>query len=77
MAIMTTEELLIFRISNEIRGLKLKTKDLTEVDVRGRLDRLKKINPGMALDLENQYMDILNRRSDDNFLTAKKPLKKR
>ena len=74
---MTTEELLIFRISNEIRALKLKTKDLTEVDVRGRLDRLKKLNPGMALDLENQYMDVLNRRNDDNFLTAKKTLKKR
>jgi hypothetical protein len=73
----TTEELLIFRIENEIRSLKLRTKDFDEVDVRGRLDRLKKINPGMALDLENQYMDILNRRSDDNFLTAKKPLKKR
>ena len=74
---MTTEELLIFRIQNEIRALKLKTKDLTEVDVRGRLERLKKLNPGMALDLENQYMDVLNRRNDDHFLTAKKPIKKR
>ena len=77
MATMTTEELLIFRIQNEIRALKLKTKDLTEVDVRGRLERLKKLNPGMALDLENQYMDVLNRRNDDHFLTAKKPIKKR
>jgi hypothetical protein len=77
MATMTTEELLIFRIQNEIRALKLKTKDLTQVDVRGRLERLKKLNPGMALDLENQYMDVLNRRNDDHFLTAKKTIKKR
>ena len=74
---MTSEELLIFRIQNEIRALKLKTKDLTEVNVRGRLDKLKKLNPGMAEDLENQYLQVLNRIDDDKFLTAKKPLKKR
>lgn len=74
---MTSEELQIFRIQNEIRSLKMKTKNIDEVDIRGRLDRLKKTNPGMADELENQYMNVLNRRNDDNFLTAKKPLKRK
>ena len=77
MANMTSEELQIFRIQNEIRSLKMKTKNLDEVDIRGRLDRLKKTNAGMADELENQYMQVLNRRNDDQFLTAKKALKKR
>ena len=74
---MTSEELQIFRIQNEIRSLKMKTKTLNEVDIRGRLDRLKKSNLGMADELENQYMQVLNRRNDDQFLTAKKDLKKK
>lgn len=73
----TSEELQIFRIQNEIRSIKMKTKNLDEVDIRGRLDRLKKLNPGMADELENQYMQVLNRRNDDHFLSAKKPIKKR
>ena len=77
MANMTSEELQIFRIQNEIRSLKMKTKTFDEVDIRGRLDRLKKTNSGMADELENQYMNVLNRRNDDNFLTAKKPLKRK
>ena len=74
---MTSEELQIFRIQNEIRSLKMKTKNLDEVDIRGRLDRLKKTNVGMADELENQYMQVLNRRNDDQYLTAKKEFKKR
>ena len=74
---MTSEELQIFRIQNEIRSLKMKTKNLDEVDIRGRLDRLKKTNVGMADELENQYMQVLNRRNDDQYLTAKKDLKKK
>ena len=77
MANMTSEELQIFRIQNEIRSLKMKTKNLDEVDIRGRLDRLKKTNVGMADELENQYMQVLNRRNDDQYLTAKKEFKKR
>jgi hypothetical protein len=77
MANMTSEELQIFRIQNEIRSLKMKTKTFDEVDIRGRLDRLKKTNPGMADELENQYMQVLNRRNDDQYLTAKKEHKKR
>ncbi len=74
---MGAEELLIFRIQNEIRSLKLKTKTLEQVSIRERLVRLKKTNPNMADDLENQYMQVLNRRNDDQFLTAKQPLKRK
>jgi hypothetical protein len=74
---MGAEELLIFRIQNEIRSLKLKTKTLEQVSIRERLVRLKKTNPNMAEELENQYMNILNRRNDDQFLTAKQPLKRK
>lgn len=74
---MGAEELLIFRIQNEIRSLKLKTKTLEQVTIRERLVRLKKTNPNMAEDLENQYINVLNRRNDDNFLTAKQPLKRK
>lgn len=74
---MGAEELLIFRIQNEIRSLKLKTKTLEQVTIRERLVRLKKTNPNMTEDLENQYMQVLNRRNDDNFLTEKQPLKRK
>jgi hypothetical protein len=74
---MGAEELLIFRIQNEIRSLKMKTKTLEQVSIRERLVRLKKTNPNMAEDLENQYMNVLNRRNDDQFLTAKQPLKRK
>ena len=74
---MSSEELLIFRIENELRSLKLKTKTLDEVSIRERLERLKKTNPNMADELETQYMNVLNRRNDDQFLTAKKPLRKK
>ena len=74
---MGSEELLIFRIQNEIRSLKLKTKTLEQVTIRERLVRLNKTNPNMAEELENQYMNVLNRRNDDQFLTAKQPLKRK
>ena len=73
---MTSEELQIFRIQNELRSLKMKTKTLDEVDIRGRIERLRKTNAGMADELENQYMNVLNRRNDDKFLTTKKLFKK-
>jgi hypothetical protein len=74
---MGAEELLIFRIQNEIRSLKLKTKTLEETTIRERLVRLNKINPNMADELESQYLQVLNRRNDDQYLTAKKPLRKK
>ena len=74
---MGAEELLIFRIQNELRSLKMKTKTLDEVSIRERLERLKRTNPNMADELETQYMNVLNRRNDDQFLTAKKTLRKK
>lgn len=74
---MSSEELLIFRIENELRSLKMKTKTLDEVSIRERLERLKRTNPNMADELETQYMHVLNRRNDDQYLTAKKPLRKK
>jgi hypothetical protein len=74
---MGTEELLIFRIQNEIRALKLKTKTPEEVSIRERLIRLSKTNPNMADDLETQFLNVLARRSNDKYLTEKKPLRKK
>ena len=73
---MSTEELLIFRIENEIRALKLKTKTLEEVSIRERLIRLNKTNPNMADDLEKQYLQVLERRSNE-YLTGKQPFRKK
>jgi DNA-binding TFAR19-related protein (PDSD5 family) len=55
----------------------MKTKTLDEVSIRERLERLKRTNPNMADELETQYMHVLNRRNDDQYLTAKKPLRKK
>ena len=74
---MGAEELLIFRIQNELRSLKLKTKTLEEVSVRERLVRLRKTNPNMADELENQFMNVLNRRNEDQFLSSKNPQRKK
>ena len=73
---MGTEELLIFRIQNEIRSLKLKTKTLEQVTIRERLIRLAKTNPNMAEELETQFMNVLNRRNNDKNET-KQPLRKK
>jgi hypothetical protein len=73
---MGTEELLIFRIQNEIRSLKLKTKTLEQVTIRERLIRLAKTNPNMAEELDNQFMNVLNRRNNDQNET-KQPLRKK
>ena len=73
---MGSEELLIFRIQNEIRSLKLKTKTLEQVTIRERLIRLAKTNPNMAEELDNQFMNVLNRRNNDQNET-KQPLRKK
>jgi hypothetical protein len=54
---LTTEELLIQRISNNIRGLKLGTKTIEQVktDTENRLVRLRKTNPNMADELELNF----------------------
>jgi hypothetical protein len=68
---MGVEELLITRIENDLRGLRLKTKTFEQVDVRPKLIRLKKTNPDMADELEQKYLRLISR-GEDNFLSAKK-----
>ena len=57
---MGTEELLITRIENGLRGLRLKTKTFEQVDIRPKLIRLKKTNPNMADELEQKYLRLIN-----------------
>ena len=55
---MSTEELLIHRINNNLRGLRMGTKTLEQVqlDTETRLSRLRKTNPNMADELELQFI---------------------
>lgn len=59
---MTIEELLIFRIENDLRGLRTKRKTFADinVDMNKRLNRLKNINPNMADELESKYLKQCN-----------------
>jgi hypothetical protein len=58
---MGAEELLITRIENDLRGLRLKTKTIDEVDVISRLERLKKTNLEMAEELEQKYLRLITK----------------
>ena len=55
---MSTEELLIHRINNNLRSLRMGTKTLEQVqlDTETRLSRLRKTNPNMADELELQFI---------------------
>jgi hypothetical protein len=55
---MSTEEIQIQRIENNLRGLRMGTKKLEDVkaDIETRLGRLKKMNPNMADDLELKFI---------------------
>ena len=53
---MGTEELLIHRIENDLRKLRLKSKPISSIDINNRIVRLKKLNPNMAEELENKYI---------------------
>ena len=68
---MGTEELLITRIENGLRGLRLKTKTFEEVDIRPKLIRLKKTNPDMADELEQKYLRLISQ-GEDKYLSSKK-----
>jgi hypothetical protein len=64
---MGIEETLIRNIENDIRSLRLKTKTLNELTVYSRLERLKKINSGMAEELEISLFKVLEVR-DKNLI---------
>lgn len=68
---MGTEELLITRIENDLRGLRLKTKTFDQVEVRPKLIRLKKTNPNMADELEQKYLRLISQ-NEDKYLSSKK-----
>ena len=68
---MGTEELLITRIENGLRGLRLNTKTIEQVDIRPKLIRLKKTNPNMADELEQKYLRLISR-GEDKYLSSKK-----
>jgi hypothetical protein len=59
---MGVEELLIMRIENDLRALRLKTKsqDTVAETIKPRFVRLKKINPELAYDLENKYDRLIS-----------------
>lgn len=59
---MSIEELLIFRIENDLRALRGKRKTFADinVDMNKRLNNLKRINPNMADDLESKYLKQCN-----------------
>lgn len=56
---MSTEDLLIQRIENNLRGLRMGTKTLDQVkeDTESRLVRLRKTNPNMADELEFKFYE--------------------
>ena len=54
------EDLLIKQIENGIRAIRLGTKRPQEVEVNNKLERLTKLNEGMANDLSNKYIAIIN-----------------
>lgn len=68
---MGTEELLITRIENGLRGLRLNTKTIEQVDIRPKLIRLKKTNPNMADELEQKYLRLISQ-GEDKYLSSKK-----
>lgn len=51
----TCEEIYIDRIEGAIRGLKLKTKTLEQIDVTDQFRRLKPLNPMMYEDLKEKF----------------------
>ena len=64
---MGTEELLIHRIENDLRKLRLKSKPISSIDINNRIVRLKKLNPNMAEELENKYIKQCNINTDYKY----------
>ena len=56
---MGTEELLIFRIENDLRKLKNKKAIVNDLQIKARLQRLENINKPMFEELEKQLNNII------------------
>lgn len=61
------EELLIKQIENGIRAIRLGSKEPKDVQVNDKLERLTKLNEGIANDLSNKYIAIINDFSKRNI----------
>ncbi len=57
---MGTEELLIFRIENDLRKLKNNTAKIENLDIKARLKRLESINKPMFEDLNDKLDKLIN-----------------
>lgn len=62
---MGTEQLLITRIENGLRGLRLKTKTIEEIDIHPKLERLRKTNPNMADELEMKFFKFIDKNNSE------------
>jgi hypothetical protein len=69
---MGSEELLITRIENDLRGLKLRTKKFETVCIQDKLIRLRKTNPYMADELEKRYIILYARHKEREEIKEKK-----
>ncbi len=56
------EEILIKQINNGIRAIRLGSKKPIEVtsEINSKLERLKKLNEGMASDLNKKFVNVVN-----------------
>jgi hypothetical protein len=59
MARQTLEDVLIKRIDNDIRGIRLGTKDSKDLKTLDDLDRLKPINEGMYEELMTKLANVV------------------
>ena len=59
MARLTLEDVLIKRIDNDIRGIRLGTKDSKDLKTLDDLDRLKPINEGMYEELFDKLINVV------------------
>lgn len=59
MAKNTFEDLLITRIENGTRAIRLGNKKPSEVNILPDLDRLKGVNEGMYFELLNKFMNVV------------------
>ena len=53
------EEILVKQIENGIRAIRIGTKTPMELQINGQLERLKKLNEGMAQELNAKYVNVV------------------
>lgn len=53
------EEILIKQIENGIRAIRIGSKTPKDVQINVQIERLKKMNEGMALELNAKYVNVV------------------